>query len=138
MRNPLCFVWQFPRRFLGVILLLFFVPRRSLIALIMLYQATFSPDHGPLKSLFPYGYCRHSPTCSEYGVRVIGRWGTIIGGLLTIRRVLSCHPWAPVSDERMRSAIDIDRKRAMISPPHDPSHHSVPLQNDQHIQDGLK
>ena len=57
------------------------------------YQATLSPDHGPLKGLHPYGFCRHEPTCSMYGIQVLDQRGLMIGLLLLIRRVLSCHPW---------------------------------------------
>ena len=77
------------------------LPRRCAIALIEFYQATLSPDHGPLKALHPYGYCRHAPTCSAYGKIILGERGMIIGGMLLLRRVLSCHPWKKPSDEKI-------------------------------------
>jgi putative component of membrane protein insertase Oxa1/YidC/SpoIIIJ protein YidD len=46
-------------------------PRKMIALAITGYQYTLSPDHGPLKALNPYGYCRHEPTCSEY-VRSMG------------------------------------------------------------------
>ncbi len=77
-------------------------PRRAAIGIIRLYQQTLSPDHGPLKSLWTYGYCRHSPTCSMYATEVIARCGLIIGSLLSFRRLLTCHPWRKIDDAKYR------------------------------------
>ncbi|TSC79171.1 MAG: hypothetical protein G01um101425_808 [Candidatus Peregrinibacteria bacterium Gr01-1014_25] len=77
------------------------LPRRILGAMIIGYQCTLSPDHGPLKALHPYGFCRHEPTCSLYARQVIATRGALTGSLLTIRRLLTCHPWASVSEEKI-------------------------------------
>jgi uncharacterized protein len=77
-----------------------------LIGLVTLYQHTLSPDHGPLKGLYPYGYCRHEPTCSEYAKKVLLERGAIIGTLLSAKRVLSCHPWKKISDEKARKIME--------------------------------
>jgi len=90
MRNPLFFLWL--------------LPRRTAAMLITFYQRTLSPDHGPLRHLYRYGYCRHEPTCSEYGKKIILERGAIIGGLLTAKRLLSCHPWRKPSAERIMRA----------------------------------
>lgn len=37
--------------------------------------------------------CRFSPSCSEYAKDAITRYGALHGGLLTIKRILKCHPW---------------------------------------------
>jgi len=63
------------------------------IKLIRLYQKTLSFDHGMLKIFFPHGYCRFKPTCSEYGIRTIEKYGVIKGGLKALWRVLRCNPW---------------------------------------------
>lgn len=76
------------------LLSLWLLPRRSAVFALSVYQKTLSPDHGPLRRLHPYGYCRHEPTCSEYGKNVLRERGFIIGSLLTIRRLLTCHPWS--------------------------------------------
>ncbi len=68
-------------------------PRKAVVFLIKLYQKTLSFDHGPLKFLHPYGYCRFYPTCSQYGVEAISKYGIIRGGIKTIWRVLRCNPW---------------------------------------------
>jgi uncharacterized protein len=78
------------------------IPRNAIALLITGYQRTLSPDHGPLKGLHPYGYCRHSPTCSQYAKEVIHARGALIGGFKAVRRVLSCHPWAKLSDAKIR------------------------------------
>lgn len=77
------------------------MPATLMIALITLYQRTLSPDHGPLRHLYPYGYCRHSPTCSAYTKQQIARRGAFIGSLLGIQRVLTCVPWRKPSERRI-------------------------------------
>jgi len=57
------------------------------------YQKTVSPDHGLFKGLFPYGYCKFSPTCSTYTYQAIEKHGIIKGGALGFWRVLRCNPW---------------------------------------------
>ena len=37
--------------------------------------------------------CRHIPTCSNYGILAIKRYGAIKGSILTILRILKCNPW---------------------------------------------
>lgn len=63
-------------------------------ALVRAYQMTLSPDHGPLKALHPYGYCRFNPTCSSYAYEAFGRFGMIKGLWLATKRILRCHPWS--------------------------------------------
>ncbi|MFH1670147.1 MAG: membrane protein insertion efficiency factor YidD [Patescibacteria group bacterium] len=87
MRKFLLFIWH--------------IPRNSIAFLITCYQHTLSPDHGPLKELFAYGYCRHEPTCSEYGKRAIRDRGVIVGVLLLSKRLLTCHPWRKPSSEKI-------------------------------------
>ena len=36
--------------------------------------------------------CRHIPTCSNYGIEAINRYGSIKGGFMTAKRVLKCNP----------------------------------------------
>lgn len=55
------------------------------VLLIRVYQGIVSP-------FFP-ATCRYTPTCSEYGVQAFKKHGAFKGGWLTIRRILSCHPW---------------------------------------------
>ena len=58
---------------------------KLLIGLIRLYQITLSPWLG--------GACRYTPTCSNYGIQALEKYGAFKGSWLTIKRVLSCNPW---------------------------------------------
>ena len=62
-----------------------------LLGLVLLYQKTLSPDHGLFKFLFPYGYCKFYPTCSQYAVLVLRKQG-ILGLPKIIKRLISCRP----------------------------------------------
>ncbi len=55
--------------------------------LIRFYQKIISPIKPPT--------CRFYPTCSQYGVEAIQRFGAIKGGYLTIKRILKCQPFHP-------------------------------------------
>lgn len=37
--------------------------------------------------------CRFTPTCSQYAIDAIKKYGPFKGLYLTIRRILRCHPW---------------------------------------------
>lgn len=39
--------------------------------------------------------CRFYPTCSEYTLEAIQRYGVFKGGYLSLRRILKCHPFYP-------------------------------------------
>ncbi len=41
------------------------------------------------------GQCRFYPTCSQYALTAIDRYGALAGTWLAIRRLLRCHPWHP-------------------------------------------
>jgi uncharacterized protein len=38
--------------------------------------------------------CRYVPTCSEYAMEAVERFGVLRGGRMTLARVLRCHPFA--------------------------------------------
>jgi hypothetical protein len=63
------------------------------IKTIKLYQKTLSLDHGVIKFLRPYGQCRFHPTCSDYAIDAIEKYGIIKGGYKAAWRVLRCNPW---------------------------------------------
>ncbi len=60
---------------------------------ILIYQKTLSPDHGVMKHRYPYGYCRHYPSCSEYTRLAILYNGSFKGVLLGIKRLATCNPF---------------------------------------------
>ena len=70
------------------------LPRLIVIGLIILYQKTLSPDHGVLHAIFPHGYCKFYPTCSEYGKLALQKYGLVRGLPMTVWRVIRCNPWS--------------------------------------------
>ncbi|MFT3884264.1 MAG: membrane protein insertion efficiency factor YidD [Flavobacteriales bacterium] len=58
---------------------------RLFIALVRGYQLAISP--------WLPATCRYTPTCSEYGLQALRKHGPWRGGRLTLKRILSCHPW---------------------------------------------
>ena len=61
------------------------IPRRLLIGLVRGYQLVISPHTGPS--------CRYTPTCSEYAILALRKYGAVRGGILTVWRLLRCQPW---------------------------------------------
>ena len=47
------------------------------------------------KCISPYTppSCRFSPTCSQYGLEAIEKYGALKGGWLTVKRLCRCHPF---------------------------------------------
>lgn len=56
-----------------------------LLALVQFYRKYISPLRPPC--------CRFIPTCSEYALQAIGKYGAVKGGWLTIKRLSRCHPF---------------------------------------------
>ncbi len=55
------------------------------ILLIKIYRYTLSPLFG--------GNCRYYPTCSHYSEEAFKKHGAWQGFILTVKRILRCHPW---------------------------------------------
>ena len=56
-----------------------------LIKLVRFYQLAISPMIG--------SHCRFTPTCSQYCILALKKYGLIRGSLKTIRRILRCNPY---------------------------------------------
>jgi putative membrane protein insertion efficiency factor len=59
----------------------------ALVALIRLYQVTLSPLIGPS--------CRFEPSCSQYAIEAMRKYGLAAGLWRALKRVARCHPWHP-------------------------------------------
>ncbi|MCK9186473.1 membrane protein insertion efficiency factor YidD [Candidatus Gracilibacteria bacterium] len=70
------------------------LPRNTAAFFVVIYQKTLSPDHGWFKPLFPYGYCRFKPSCSEYARQSLKKHGLVWGSLKAGWRILRCNPWS--------------------------------------------
>jgi len=57
------------------------------ITLLRFYKAGVSPLLPPA--------CRFVPTCSEYALEAVERYGALRGGWMGLRRLLRCHPFHP-------------------------------------------
>ena len=61
------------------------IAAKFFIALVRLYQLTFSSWTG--------WQCRFIPTCSQYAMEAIEKYGALKGGVLALRRICCCHPF---------------------------------------------
>ena len=59
--------------------------KRLLLWLIRFYQRHISPNRPPC--------CRFMPTCSQYALQAVEKYGALRGGWLALRRVCCCHPF---------------------------------------------
>lgn len=60
--------------------------KKLLLKAIRFYQRAISPLLGK--------NCKYIPTCSQYGIEAISRFGAFKGLLLTIWRILRCNPFS--------------------------------------------
>ncbi len=60
---------------------------KILVMLVRIYQIFISPLTAPS--------CRFYPTCSEYAITAVKRYGPFKGTYMGIRRILRCNPWNP-------------------------------------------
>lgn len=68
--------------------------KAAIIFLIKKYQKYLSPDHGYLKFFHPHGYCRFYPTCSQYAIDSIEKYGVVKGVPRAIMRIIRCNPFS--------------------------------------------
>ena len=72
--------------------------RLGMIRAIRFYQRAVSPLTGPS--------CRFTPTCSEFAVGAIDRFGALSGAWLAFRRILRCHPFGGQGYDPVPEATD--------------------------------
>ena len=59
---------------------------KFLLSGIRMYQKYISPLSGP--------HCKYTPTCSEYALQAVKKYGAVKGSLLAAWRILRCNPFA--------------------------------------------
>lgn len=63
------------------------LPSWTLIVLVRLYQIFLSPIFGR--------QCRFTPTCSNYFIGAVKKYGAVRGSIRGVLRILRCHPFHP-------------------------------------------
>ena len=58
--------------------------KRLLLRAIRFYQKNISPLSPPR--------CRFIPTCSQYALEAVEKYGAVKGGFLALKRILRCNP----------------------------------------------
>jgi len=61
--------------------------KKFIILMILFYKKCISP-------LKPKS-CRFYPTCSDYALEAIEKYGVLVGGIKALKRILRCHPFNP-------------------------------------------
>lgn len=59
--------------------------KRVLLVLVRFYRRAISPFRSPC--------CRYTPTCSQYALEAIEKYGALKGGWMAFRRILRCNPF---------------------------------------------
>ncbi len=59
--------------------------KNVLIKLIKLYQKIPGNFHN---------HCKYYPTCSNYAIEAIEKYGSLKGGILSIKRIIKCNPFS--------------------------------------------
>ncbi|MBE9116255.1 membrane protein insertion efficiency factor YidD [Lusitaniella coriacea LEGE 07157] len=73
-----------------------------LIGLLKFYKRLISPLLPPA--------CRFYPTCSEYAMDAIARFGTLKGSWLATQRLLRCHPFHPGGYDPVPTPEELQQK----------------------------
>ncbi|MGL5353664.1 MAG: membrane protein insertion efficiency factor YidD [Clostridium sp.] len=60
--------------------------KKLILSIINLYRKYISPMRAPC--------CIYSPTCSQYAIDAISKYGALKGGFLAIKRILRCNPFS--------------------------------------------
>ena len=74
---------------------------KILIKLIKGYRFFISPLLGQS--------CRYLPTCSEYSIEALKTYGFFKGLFLSIKRILSCHPWGNSGHDPVKKEIEVKK-----------------------------
>ena len=61
------------------------LPLKGMLVMLRFYKREISPMLPPC--------CRYTPTCSEYAMQAVEKYGAVKGGWLAAKRILRCHPF---------------------------------------------
>ncbi|MEW8960043.1 Putative membrane protein insertion efficiency factor [Moorella humiferrea] len=70
------------------------IVKKIMIASIRFYQIFISPVLGKR--------CRFYPSCSQYTIEALEKYGILQGCYLAVRRLIRCHPWHPGGYDPLR------------------------------------
>ncbi len=90
-------------------------PRDIALALLQLYKRWISPALPPS--------CRYVPTCSEYAMEAVDRYGALRGGLLATWRLLRCHPFAKGGLDPVVKKTPSEQRELRLTPSSKHGHH---------------
>ncbi|MGA7687544.1 MAG: membrane protein insertion efficiency factor YidD [Terriglobales bacterium] len=94
------------------------------LSMLRLYKRWISPSLAPS--------CRYVPTCSEYAMEAIDRYGTLRGGAMATWRLLRCHPFVKGGlDPVLKHSADTGACRDQGIRYTSRHHHVVLTTNDQ-------
>ena len=71
------------------------------IKLIRIYKFLISPFLGDS--------CRYFPTCSDYSIESLRTYGLFKGLFLSLKRILSCHPWGDGGFDSVKKKIKVKK-----------------------------
>ena len=74
---------------------------KFLIKLIKIYKYLISPLLGHS--------CRYLPTCSEYSIEALKTFGFFKGILISLKRILSCHPWGDSGFDPVKKRMKVKK-----------------------------
>ncbi len=60
--------------------------KQAILSALRFYKARISPQLPPA--------CRYTPTCSEYAIEAVERYGPVRGSAMAVRRLVACNPFA--------------------------------------------
>lgn len=75
-----------------------------------MYQKYLSPDHSWWARNNP-PYCKYYPTCSEYTKQAISKHGSLKGGLLGVKRIITCNPCSKGGLDFVEKKSDSQKKK---------------------------
>ena len=61
------------------------LPMKGMLVMLRFYKREISPMLPPC--------CRYTPSCSEYAMQAVEKYGAVKGGWLAAKRILRCHPF---------------------------------------------